>query len=756
MTIKPYFYAFMSTVLTCESDHQSVTLSKKIASSGEGEVWETNQRNILAKIYYNPTSERIDKLRAMLVNPPVDPMKSQNHISIAFPLDLLKNQNGAYVGFLMPAIRQSRELTTIYNPSLRRKKAPGFNWYYLHVTALNTAWIIQSIHDQGYVLGDIKSQNILVNDRALVAVIDTDSFQVRHTQTGKIYRCTVGSEGFTPVELLGKDFSVVDQTEIHDRFRIAILIHYLLFGYHPFSGQWVGIGDSPEQNELIRQGFWYGGHNSLIRPSQNTISLDVVHPEVKHCFLRCFNDGHRSPDLRPTAEDWHKALEVAISSLTICGKVDNHYYSHNYGKCYWCERASMLGIDVFPVISSRNLSTNQGFKHNLSQISQIKVAASLNRPQPQPKIPLSVSTQSSRVLNKQLSNVNALIWQRRKFLQILGLSSLAVPLSVFAYVLLNSKVVVSSPSNKKAYFQTIGEAIKNAEPNSKIFVPPGSYQEGLIIDKSLEIIGDGSREEIVIESTNSDCIVMQTNSATVRNLTLRCKAGEKSGKYYGVDIPQGRLVIDSCEITSDSLACVAIHNSNANPTIRNCRIYGGNTGGIFAYESCSGTIDNCDIYGNALAGVEIIEGSNLVIRNSRIYNGKESGVFIRENGKGTIEDCDIYSNAHSGTEISEGGDPVIRNCRIYNGKKSGIFIYQNGKGTIEDCDICDNAHSGITITRGSSPLIYQCKINRNRLTGVRVHNDGRGTIQKCDLTNNGSGAFYIDSSSNVQLYSNKE
>jgi len=282
----------MMTVFTRASNNQPVSLGKQIASSKEGEVWETNLSSYLAKIYHNPTLERIEKLKVMLANPPVDPMLNFNHTSIAFPQYLLKDGSGTYVGFLMPAIRQSRELPTVYHPGLRKKKAPGFNWYYLHITALNTAWIIQAIHEKGYVLGDIKPQNILVNDRALVAVSDTDSFQGCDSQSGKVYRCSVGSEGFTPVELLGKNFSTTDQTEIHDRFRLGVLIHYLLFGYHPFSGEWVGSGDSPEQTELIRKGFWYGGQNSLIRPSQNTIPLDVVHPEIKRCFLRCFNDSH--------------------------------------------------------------------------------------------------------------------------------------------------------------------------------------------------------------------------------------------------------------------------------------------------------------------------------------------------------------------------------------------------------------------------------------------------------------------------------
>ncbi len=62
----------MMTILTRSSDRQTVSLGKQIASSGEGEVWETNFSGTLAKIYHDPTPERIEKLKAMLVNPPVE------------------------------------------------------------------------------------------------------------------------------------------------------------------------------------------------------------------------------------------------------------------------------------------------------------------------------------------------------------------------------------------------------------------------------------------------------------------------------------------------------------------------------------------------------------------------------------------------------------------------------------------------------------------------------------------------------------
>ena len=80
----------MITLLTRHSNNQPVSLTKQIADSGEGQVWETNLDGYLAKIYHDPTPARIAKLKVMLANPPSDPMLSHNHVSIAWVSDLLK------------------------------------------------------------------------------------------------------------------------------------------------------------------------------------------------------------------------------------------------------------------------------------------------------------------------------------------------------------------------------------------------------------------------------------------------------------------------------------------------------------------------------------------------------------------------------------------------------------------------------------------------------------------------------------------
>ncbi|MFM6896340.1 MAG: SUMF1/EgtB/PvdO family nonheme iron enzyme [Microcystis panniformis] len=347
----------MSLTYRCQLQNRLITLTQELANSGEAKVWHTNFNGYLAKIYHNPHNERVDKLQLMVRNRPGDPNAHLNHISFAWPYSILEDNQGKVAGFLMPEVVGSETLLKLCTPKLRKQYKLEADWRFLHVVARNIAAIIQAIHLKGYVLGDIKLENILVNNRALPTIIDTDSFQVSDPYSGKIYRCLVGSEGFTPAELIGVNIADVDQTEVHDRFRLGVVIYYLLFSGPPFRGLWQGAGDSLEQSELIRRGLWPFSGDKLVVPSNTTIPLNILHPDLHALFLRCFNEGHKFPHRRPTAEEWRGTLEAALKEVIRCGKVDNHYYNRSYGKCYWCERSSDLNFDIFPGKSIANVTS---------------------------------------------------------------------------------------------------------------------------------------------------------------------------------------------------------------------------------------------------------------------------------------------------------------------------------------------------------------------------------------------------------------
>jgi hypothetical protein len=186
---------------------------------------------------------------------------------------------------------------------------------------------------------------------------------------------------------------------------------------------------------------------------------------------------------------------------------------------------------------------------------------------------------------------------------------------------------------------TISEAIMAARPGDRILVKPGLFEEEVTVDKPLEIFGDGDLRDIVIRAAGKSALSFRTVMGRVSNLTLQQAGGDECC----VDISQGRLELDGCDITGNSLACVAIH-SGADPRLRK----------------------NC------------------------IHDGKAEGISIYDNGLGILEENDIHSNSGSGVAISSGGSPTIRKNRICKNGGEAVRVFEGGLGTIEENDLRDN------------------------------------------------------------------
>lgn len=262
------------------------------------------------------------------------------------------------------------------------------------------------------------------------------------------------------------------------------------------------------------------------------------------------------------------------------------------------------------------------------------------------------------------------------------------PIYIAPFITAATRVVVAKTGG--ADFQTIGEAIQHVEDNTIIIVREGLYQESLTISKPVIIKGEGKREAIILEGNKSGCIKMASDHAEVHGLTIRLRASSSLIKNYAVDIPEGKLILENCEITSDSLSCVAIHGKTANPVLRKCVIHDSKQNGILVYENGNGLIENCDIYAHAATGIEIRGDSNPTFRRCKIHHSKAGGVMVRENGAGLFEDCDIFLNATHGLIIRAGGNPTVRRCTISRNTFYGVFVLENGRGIVENCDLRGN------------------------------------------------------------------
>jgi F-box protein 11 len=258
---------------------------------------------------------------------------------------------------------------------------------------------------------------------------------------------------------------------------------------------------------------------------------------------------------------------------------------------------------------------------------------------------------------------------------------------------------------------TIVDALAAARPGERILVRKGVYEGGLVIDKPLEVVGDGQPGDVEVRASGANVLVFTATQGRVANLTLRQTGGV--GSWFGVDITSGYLELEDCDITSQSYACVIIHGG-ADPRLRRCRMHDSKKGdGVFVYDQGQGLLEDCEITGNTSSGIEVVTGGAPTLRRCRIHDNKYVGVLVQVQGQGVFEDCEITGNGYSGIRVGAGGAPTVRKCRINRNAYHGIWVYEDGGGVYEDNDLWDNTNGAWRITVDSAAMVTR-RGNRER------------------------------------------
>jgi DNA-binding helix-hairpin-helix protein with protein kinase domain len=305
--------------------------------------------DLVAKVYHTALgTEKAEKISAM-----VGAASSELQRFAAWPMATVHlAPGGPVVGFVMPRVSGYKDIHLLWVPAARETEFPHATWAFLVHAARNCATAFHSIHTHGYVIGDVNEKNLVVSDRAMVHLIDCDSFQV--SSRGRVWRCEVAVPTFMPPELHGKDLRQVSRSPDHDAFGLAVLVFLLLFmGRHPFAGAYRGRGEMPINRAIRESRFAYGARAPLVQmtPPPFSLQLEELPADLSRLFERAFCAAGTSQGLRPRPSEWVTTLTSLESSLTKCRADQNHLFYSGASGCPWC-RVYKEGGPVFFVIAS--------------------------------------------------------------------------------------------------------------------------------------------------------------------------------------------------------------------------------------------------------------------------------------------------------------------------------------------------------------------------------------------------------------------
>jgi DNA-binding helix-hairpin-helix protein with protein kinase domain len=330
------------------SDAEIVRVGEQIGAGGEGTVFQVQGRcDLAAKIYHQPpTAEKAEKLRAL------SRLATGRLFRLsAWPVDVLRSQpEGDVAGFVMKRINEGREVHALHSPKSRLQSFPEASWAFLIYVAANIVRAISTVHEHGFVIGDVNPKNILVTRRATVFLLDCDSFQV--SAGGKSYRCEGGFPEYTPPELQGRFFGDVDRLPEHDYFGLAVAIFQLLFlGRHPFSGLYLDAGEMPLERAIRERRFAYGADSESrqMRQPPGALSMRAIPEPMADLFRRAFLSATAAE--RPRPQEWIAPLESLTKSLKRCDLHSGHHYFRELSECPWCgiETGARIRLFNFPL-----------------------------------------------------------------------------------------------------------------------------------------------------------------------------------------------------------------------------------------------------------------------------------------------------------------------------------------------------------------------------------------------------------------------
>jgi DNA-binding helix-hairpin-helix protein with protein kinase domain len=330
-------------------DGTSYRLAREIGKGGQGSVWSLDGNSgLVAKFYHNGlSSEDVAKLSAMCR------LHSDALTSVAaWPIALFKGtRSGMPQGLLMRKIAGYQSVHQLYGLKSRLRTFPEAQFPFLLYSAINAARAFATIHSAGQIIGDVNHSNLMVSQKATVALIDCDSFQI--TEGGRVFHCPVGVPEFTPPELQGGNFNSQARTTQHDAFGLAVLIFYLLFlGRHPFMGLY-----DPKNDEMISLDHAIGRYTFPYSLDQR--SLEVKLPPfaprltdyptaVGELFKQAFTRDALTRG-RPSASQWVNTLTSLANSLKQCQGNPNHHFYSGLKDCPWCRMEGTLGTPIFGI-----------------------------------------------------------------------------------------------------------------------------------------------------------------------------------------------------------------------------------------------------------------------------------------------------------------------------------------------------------------------------------------------------------------------
>jgi DNA-binding helix-hairpin-helix protein with protein kinase domain len=288
--------------------NKQILLSKQLGDGLAGTVWaHPTDRAVAIKIYKDLKYCEPERIEWLCHHPPPVLWESRTP-TFAWPIaPVYEATTGELDGYSMLRVHGALPLQAIVDP---RTRMPAIKRRFLWKVACSSLKRSHTLHLMKHIAGDSNLNNILVNRRGIVTLLDVDStsFEI---PGGAKFITGMNVPEVQPPELIGPISASIDRGEDQDAWTHYTLTWRLLHeGEQPFDCQYCGAGRPLPLSERIREGLWtHSLQHPKYRPKTGPIRFSDMPGPYQQLMRRMFLDGHSDRDARPTVTELLTCLQ---------------------------------------------------------------------------------------------------------------------------------------------------------------------------------------------------------------------------------------------------------------------------------------------------------------------------------------------------------------------------------------------------------------------------------------------------------------
>ncbi|UCD14431.1 MAG: right-handed parallel beta-helix repeat-containing protein [Thermoplasmatales archaeon] len=271
-------------------------------------------------------------------------------------------------------------------------------------------------------------------------------------------------------------------------------------------------------------------------------------------------------------------------------------------------------------------------------------------------------------------------------------------------------------------YENIQYAIDLADPGDIIYVFGGTYNETLVINKDVTLMGSIDKGDTIVtrNAKHKHTVEITADYVTLESFTISDPNNYNS--FALVYIKSNNVILQGNNITHSNTWGIYSYSSNDN-TIGNNFI--NDTKGVYLYSSnnnvfSNNNFDNCTEPAISLA---FSSGNNIIYNNT--FNNCQYSIFAQPSSNNNISENTIANSNFDGIKLSGGSNNILGNNYIRDNNGNGIDISSSDSSIIGNK--FNNNQIGILLG-GSNCQINNNFVNNSKLWGIYINSVSNSII----------------------------